>query len=153
MSQQSTRVPRHEVADREFHNIRELLDMLMSELSPAKGNIGMRPDLGWAPDTDVYETDTEFVTVVDISGMDRNQITVLTDGKELTIRGVRSEVGPPGKKHFHKLEIEVGPFQRQIQIPVSVDAKNVSTNYSNGLLEVRLKKTVEKPSKRSIEIE
>jgi HSP20 family molecular chaperone IbpA len=153
MSQQSTRVPRHEVADREFHNIRELLEMLMSELSPTKGKMSMRPNLGWAPPTDVYETETELVTTVDIGGMDRNEITVLTDGEVLTIRGVRSEVAPPGKKQFHKLEIQVGPFQRQIQIPVSVDAKNVSTDYSNGLLEVRLKKTFDKPSKRSIEVE
>jgi HSP20 family molecular chaperone IbpA len=153
MSQQSTRVPRHQVADREFHNIRELLEMLMSELSPTKGSISMRPNLGWAPPTDVYETETEIVTTVDIAGMDRNKITVLTDGQVLTIRGVRSEIAPPCKKQFHKLEIQVGPFQRQIQIPVSVDAKNVSTNYSNGLLEVRLKKTFDKPSKRSIEVE
>ena len=139
MSQQSTRVPRYEVADREFHNIRELLDMLMSELSPAKGKINIRPNLGWAPPTDVYETETEFVTTVDIAGMDRNKITVLTDGEVLTIRGVRSEVEPPGKKQFHKLEIQVGPFQRLIQIPVSVVSKSSRAQQAEGDLRVHQK--------------
>ena len=106
MSQQTTRVLRHEAADREFHNIRELLEMLMSELSPTKGNINMRPDLGWAPPTDVYETETEFVAVVDIAGMDRNRISVITDGEVLMIRGVRGDVAPPGKKKMHKLDSE-----------------------------------------------
>jgi HSP20 family protein len=152
MTQQSTRIPRREAADREFHNIRELLEMLMSELSPAKGKISMRPDLGWAPPTDVYETETEIVATVDIAGMDRKNISVITDGEVLMIRGVRGDVSPPGKK-LHKMEIQVGPFQRQIQLPVSIDAKNIATSYSNGLFEVRLKKTFDKKSKRRIKVE
>jgi HSP20 family protein len=153
MNQQLTGVERHEVVDREFHNIRELLEMLMSELAPTKQKMTMRPNLGWAPPTDVYETETEFVTTMDIAGMDRSKISVFTDGKMLTIRGIRNELAPAGKKQFHKLEIQVGPFQRLIQIPVAIDSKSIFTNYSNGLLEVRLKKTFEKPSKRRIKVE
>ena len=140
MSQPSTRIPRQEAVDRDFNNIRELLEMLMSELSPTKGKLRARPNLGWAPPTDVYETDAEFVTTVDIAGMDRDKISVFTDGKILTIRGVRHEAAPAGRKQFHKLEINVGPFQRLIQIPVDVDSKSIFTDYSNGFLEVRLKK-------------
>ena len=69
MSQRSTSVPRQEVVDRDFHNIRELLEMLMSELAPTKHKMKTRPNLGWAPPTDVYETETEFVTTVDIAGI------------------------------------------------------------------------------------
>ena len=125
----------------------------MSELSPTEHKLKMRPNLGWAPPTDVYETETEFVIAMDIAGMDRNNINVITDGKVLTIRGIRNEVAPAGKKQFHKLEIQVGPFQRHIPIPVSIDSKNIFTNYSNGLLEVRLKKKFELPKKRRIEVE
>lgn len=153
MSHQSTPVPRQDVVDREFNNIRELLEMLMSELSPTKGKIKMRPNLGWSPPTDVYETDTEFVTTVDIAGMDQDKISVFADGDVLTIRGIRNEVAQSGKKQFHKLEIQVGPFQRLIQIPVSADSKNIFTSYANGLLEVRLKKTLDKRSKSHIKVE
>jgi HSP20 family protein len=153
MNERTTTVERHDVVDREFHNIRELLEMLMTELTPTKQKLKMRPNLGWAPPTDVYETDTEFVATVDIAGMDRNKISVFTDGKMLTIRGIRNEVAPAGKKQFHKLEIQVGPFQRLIQIPVPIDSKSIFTNYSNGLLEVRLRKTLEKVAKRHIKVE
>ncbi len=153
MNEQATTAERHKVVNREFHNIRELLEMLMSELAPTKQKLKMRPNLGWAPPTDVYETETEFVATVDIAGMDRNKISVFTDGKFLTIRGIRNEVAPAGKKQFHKLEIQVGPFQRLIQIPVPINSKSIFTNYSNGLLEVRLKKTLEKVAKRHIKVE
>lgn len=153
MNEPATIVERHDVVDREFHNIREMLEMLMSELAPTTSKIKMRPNLGWAPPTDVYETETEFVATVDIAGMDRNKISVFTDGKLLTIRGIRNEVAPAGKKQFHKLEIQVGPFQRLIQIPIPIDSKSIFTNYSNGLLEVRLKKVPEKVARRQIKVE
>lgn len=153
MIQQSTIVERKELVDREFNNIRELLEMLMSELSPTKQKMSLRPNLGFAPPTDVYETDTEFVTTVDIAGMDRSKISVFTDGKILTIRGIRNELAPAGKKQFHKLEIQVGPFQRLIQIPVGIDSKSIFTNYANGLLEVRLKKISDDHEARHIDVE
>lgn len=140
------------LADREFHNIRELLEMLMSEMSPAPHRLRMKPDLGWAPPTDVYETETEFIITMDIAGMDRSNINVVTDGRMLTIRGVRNEVAPKCKKQFHKMEIQVGPFQRLIQLPGPVN-QNIFTNYSNGLLEVKLQKQFDDPDKREIEIE
>ena len=153
MIRQSLDVERQELVDREFNNIRELLEMLMSELSPTKQKMSLRPNLGFAPPTDVYETETEFVTTVDIAGMDRNKISVFTDGKVLTIRGIRNELAPAGKKQFHKLEIQVGPFQRLIRIPVEIDSKSIFTNYANGLLEVRLKKTSDSSETRHVDID
>lgn len=144
---------RRDLVDREFHNIRELLEMLMSEMSPTKNKLTMRPDLGWAPPTDVLETETEFVITMDIAGVDRSDINVFTDGKVVTIRGLRNEVAPKGRKQYHKMEIQVGPFQRLIQVPVPIDSQSIFTDYSNGFLEVRLKKKFDSPKRRKIEIE
>lgn len=146
-------IRRKNCVDRDFHNIRELLEMLMSEMSPTKHKLKTRPNLGWAPPTDVYETETEFVVTMDIAGMDRQGIDVFTDGKLITIRGVRSQVAPQGKKQFHKLEIQVGPFQRLITIPVPIDSQSIFTNYSNGLLEIRLKRKFDISKKRQIKVE
>jgi HSP20 family protein len=153
MHRSTPKPARQGLVDREFQNIRELLEMLMSEITPTKHKIRMKPSLGWAPPTDVYETETEFVITMDIAGMDRSEINVVTDGEVLTIRGVRKEVAPGSKKHFHKMEIQVGPFQRLIPIPVPVHSQSIFTDYSNGLLEVRLKKRFEKPQRRNIKVE
>jgi HSP20 family protein len=136
----------------EFDNIRELLEMLMSEHTPAKHKIKMKTSFGWEPAMNVFETDGEFVVIVDIAGMDPKEITVFTDASVLRISGVRRDLIPPGKKQFHALEIQVGPFQRLIGIPAPVDRDSVTTRYANGLLEIRLKKRNE-PGKRRVEIE
>ncbi|MBI4720703.1 MAG: Hsp20/alpha crystallin family protein [Chitinivibrionia bacterium] len=138
---------------REFHNIRELLEILMSEHTPSKHKIKVEAGFGWTPPTDVFETETELVIIMDIAGMNRRDISVMTDGKVLTIQGVRGEVAPPGKKQFHKMEIQVGPFQRLIQVPVPIDSGSIFTNYSNGLLEIRLKRRFDEGDRRTIEVE
>jgi len=137
----------------DIDNIRELLEMLMSEHTPAKHQIKMKTSFGWEPPMDVFDTDTEFVVIMDIAGMNRKEISVFTDGNILRISGVRKDIIPEGRKQFHSLEIQVGPFQRLIGIPVPVEASSMSTHYSNGLLEVRLQKHLNDPRGRRIEVE
>ena len=104
----------------DIQNIRELLEMLMSDHTPGKHQIKMKPSFGWEPPMDVFDTDSEFVVIMDIAGMNRKDISVVTDGDVLRISGVRKDIIPAGKKQFHSLEIQVGPFQRLIGIPVPV---------------------------------
>lgn len=137
----------------EFDNIRELLEMLMSEHTPAKHKIKMKTSFGWEPPMNVFETESEFVVIMDISGMQQRDIAVATDGAILRISGVRKDLIPPGKKQFHSLEIQVGPFQRLIGIPSPVDEGSLTTRYDNGLLEIRLKKSGEAPGRRRVEVE
>jgi HSP20 family protein len=143
----------YRVVDREFQNIRELLELLMTEMAAGDKKLKAGPPLAWAPPTDVYDTDTELVVTMDIAGMDIKDIRVSTDDNMITICGVRQEVSPRCKKQFHKMEIPVGPFQRSIQIPVPCELKRFSTTYSKGLLEVRLKRKLDRPGKRRIDVE
>lgn len=136
----------------EFDNIRELLEMLMSEHTPAKHQIKMKTSFGWEPPMNVFETDTEFVVVMDISGMDQKDIAVFTDGAILRISGVRKDLTNQGRKQFHALEIQVGPFQRLIGIPVPIEPSSLTNRYANGLLEIRLKKKGDAPPRRRIDI-
>lgn len=149
---------RDSILDEDFRlndidNIRELLEMLMSEHTPAKHPIKMKTSFGWEPPMDVFSTDTEFVVIMDIAGMNRKDIQIFTEGNVLRISGIRKDLFPEGKKQFHSLEIQVGPFQRLIGIPVKVDTNSVSTHYANGLLEIRLKKIKDLPKKKKIDIE
>ena len=136
----------------EFDNIRELLEMLMSEHTPAKHQIKMKTSFGWEPPMNVFETDAEFVVVMDISGMDQKDIAVFTDGAILRISGVRKDLTNQGRKQFHALEIQVGPFQRLIGIPVPIEPSSLTNRYANGLLEIRLKKKGDAPPRRRIDV-
>jgi HSP20 family protein len=151
MSTVKAEIPRF--ANKDFHNIRELLELLMSEHTPAKYQIKAKSNLSWEPPIDVFETETEFVVIMDISGMRSEDIGVFTDGRVLRIQGVRQEITPPGKKQFHSMEIHVGPFQRQIPIPVAVESQGMSTNYSNGFFQIHLKRRFESRGKKHIKVE
>lgn len=149
---QKTELRRGSLSVTDIENIRELLEMLMSDHTPGKHQIKMKTSFGWEPPMDVFDTETEFVVIMDIAGMIRKDISVFTDGHVLRISGVRKDIIPAGKKQFHSLEIQIGPFQRLIGIPVPVLADSLSTHYSNGLLEIRLKKEFE-TQKKKIDIE
>ena len=153
MSHKTAPPLRREVVVSDIENIRELLEMLMSEHTPAKHRIKMKASFGWEPPMDVFDAETEFVVIMDIAGMDRKDISVFTDGNIIRISGVRKDLIPKGKKQFHSLEIQVGPFQRLIGVPVAVASDSISTHYANGLLEVRLKKRFDDHEKTQIEVE
>ena len=148
-----TRLARTMYRANEFDNIRELLEMLMSEHTPTKHRIKMKTSFGWKPPMNVFETETEFVVIMDIAGMEKGDIDVATDGAVLRISGVRKDLIAAGKKQFHALEIQVGPFQRLIGIPVPVESGSLSTRYANGLLEIRLQKKSDGPGRRRVAVE
>jgi len=119
--------------------LREFLGMFINERH-AGGKVRIHSELTWEPATDVIETDDEIIVVVDIAGMAGDDITVVTDGTVLKISGTRRSAGSPGRKQFHKLEIQVGPFEREIELPTRVDPSKVSAHYEKGFLHVRIRK-------------
>lgn len=113
----------------------------------------LHSDLAWEPPTDVFETEREIIVVVEIPGMNGREIDVVTDGKVLKISGARRNIIPQGQKQFHKLEIQVGPFERLVELPVPVDHSDVSAHYEKGILNVTLHKLEEQKRVRKVEIE
>lgn len=115
---------------------------------------GMQPDLGWHPAADVYETKEEFIIQMDLAGMKRNEIEVTIEDDFVRVRGERTNIAPPGKKHFHKMEIQIGPFERHIQVPDTVDLSSASASYRSGFLFIHLRRGNLSPSpRRSIPVE
>lgn len=106
----------------------------------SKRPVRMDSGLGWRPPTDVYETETEFVVQMDLAGMDKGAIEVLVDDDRLVVRGTRTNISMPGRKHFHEMEIRVGPFERRVKVPGHVDAQSAHARYESGFLFVTMAK-------------
>lgn len=113
----------------------------------------LHSDLTWEPPTDIIETEHEIVVIVEVPGMNGKDIDVVTDGKVLKVSGKRRIATPPDRKQFHMLEIQVGPFERLIELPVLVDHADVSAHYDKGILNIRLLKLKEQKLVRRVEIE
>jgi HSP20 family protein len=93
----------------------------------------------WKPPTDVYETADAIVVHMDIAGMQPEDFTVEFAEGVVTITGERAPRGE-GKRHYHSMEVQVGPFERRLRLPAPVDPTSLRATYDHGFLEVRLTK-------------
>ena len=93
----------------------------------------------WKPPTDVYETAEDIVVHMDVAGVQPEDFTVEYAEGVLTVAGERPS-RHEGKPHYHAMEVQVGPFERRLRLPVSVDPTSLRATYDNGFLEVRLTK-------------
>ena len=92
----------------------------------------------WHPATDVYETEDELIVVCELAGLDKSEVKVTIDNAVLTISGIRDEKKVVGKTVFHNLEINYGPFERNIQLPDRFIGSEPKALYSNGILTVKI---------------
>jgi HSP20 family protein len=93
----------------------------------------------WHPLTDVYETDEKMVVRVEIAGMQEGDFSINFDHHILSIGGVRQEISE--KRAFHQMEIFFGEFSSEIEILIPVDAANITADYQDGFLIIKLPKS------------
>jgi len=98
----------------------------------------------WKPAVNLYEDATHYCVVVDLAGVDPDEIDLFVERGVLVLRGQREAPGLPrtaGPKRVHLLEIDHGPFLRKVQLPANVDIEGIEASYRSGYLRVRLPKT------------
>jgi HSP20 family protein len=80
------------------------------------------------------------------------EITVTADNR-LTLKGKR-EPAAPQKVEWHRQERGFGSFERTIELPVSVDAAKVEVRLENGVLTIKMAKSLAaKPKKIPVKAE
>jgi HSP20 family protein len=118
----------------------EIFEILVTSYAQRGGLGAADAELCWRPATDAYETEDSFVVQMDLAGMDPAGIEVLADDKSVLVRGIRNDTSVPGKKHFHEMEISVGPFARRVPLSVPVDPGSARAVYRGGFLYVTFRK-------------
>ena len=135
-------------------DLEEIFEILVTSYGQKGGTIPLEGDLCWRPATDVFETETEFVVQMDLAGMSADQIEVVCDTEALIVRGIRPDRVGPGKRHFHKMEINVGPFVRRIPFTAPVDPASAEARYQSGFLTVTFRKGGRRsPQRRQIVVD
>ena len=89
--------------------------------------------------TDVYESEHEVLVYMDVAGVEPDRLSVVLERERLTVFGER-EFPVLDLCCVHQLEIDYGPFQRTIVLPVPVDAEGATSICRNGYLVVRMPK-------------
>lgn len=104
----------------------------------AKGRIASAKDheTHWAPNTDVYATDSGVVIKVELAGMQRENLELTVDGNQLRISGQRPDGCRAPHCKFLVMEINYGVFESIIEVPDSCDLSRGKAVYQNGFLRV-----------------
>lgn len=86
----------------------------------------------------VRRPDGDYVVLVDLPGVARDQVTVTTLGGELTVAGERSRPELEEGSEALRTERGYGAFRRTLRLPPDIREEDVSARLEDGVLEVRL---------------
>ena len=135
---------------REFEDIYDRMGQLMSL---AFGDLAFTPGLAaaWTPLADISETDDAYLVEVELPGVNKDQVNVDVNDRELVITGEIAEpqeeegqaAPPPGSPHRR--------FEFRTTLPGDIDPQGVSASLSDGILTVRVPKS-EAAKPRHVEI-
>jgi HSP20 family protein len=101
----------------------------------------------WTPSVNLYETTLVYLVCVDLSGVDKSKIDIEVTEQRLTIKGTRTvpiactadglECERP---RLHVMEIDHGPFAREVELPQDVIKEQINARYLDGMLWIELPK-------------
>jgi len=94
----------------------------------------------WLPPVDVYETDGDVVVVMDLPGVDLQDIKVSVAGQVLTVEGERRREEPAEAEAYFRRERMEGEFLRMIELPEDVMNDEAKAAYKDGVLRVTIPK-------------
>jgi len=92
----------------------------------------------WAPPTDIYETEENFVVRIEMAGMRDEDFEVAVENNMLMISGNRPDHNE--RRAYHQMEIRFGKFEVAIEIPVPVEIDRATAEYKDGFLRMQLPK-------------
>jgi HSP20 family protein len=105
----------------------------------------------WVPSLDVRETEDRFVVMVDLPGLDPEDVEVQLEDGVLTIRGERRFARDDADEQFHRLERSYGSFARSVRLPRVADTERVEATFDKGVLSVLVQKR-EEAKPRTIDV-
>jgi HSP20 family protein len=127
------------VADRrdDRSQLQEEIAELFADLWQVPRFSGLRR--GFRPNVDCYHTDDphELTVVLELPGVDPESVKVIVAERSLIVHGERGRPSVPGRV-YQQMEIEYGPFQRQVRLAEDVDPDGAAARYDRGFLTVTL---------------
>lgn len=89
---------------------------------------------------DVFETDSNFVVLTAIAGIQIKDIDISVEKDMMIIKGNRQDPHlDSGKKYFYQ-ECYWGPFSRKIVLPENIEVEKAAAQMDKGLLTIKIPK-------------
>ena len=109
-----------------------------------------RPMRAFLPTADIFETDDALTVVLEMPGVDRNNIDVNVDNGVLMIEGRIDFSKYEGLQPVYS-EYNIGPFRRNFRISSRIDQDKIKAEMRDGVITLTLPKA-EQTKPRRIEV-
>jgi HSP20 family protein len=122
--------------DRDPRGLPEEIEELFADLWQVPRFSGLRR--GFRPSADCVRIDDPPTLhfTFELAGIEAADIRIDATSTSLTIRGVRRR--PVEARRVLQVEIEIGPFERHLQLPEEVDVERATARLEHGLLTIVL---------------
>jgi HSP20 family protein len=98
----------------------------------------------WVPAMDLVETEDALVVHADLPGLERDDVTIEIKDGVLNVSGERKSEHTENTDGYYRVERGFGGFSRSLALPKGVDADQVTAEFDNGVLEIRIPKPEER---------
>ena len=132
---------------REFEDIYNRMGQLMN-LALGDFSLVEAADMPWSPLADLRETDDAYQINVELPGVQRDQIDIQVQDREIIISG---EITDTSNGRRHRSSRRTGRFEYRTYVPGDVKTDQVSATLNDGVLTVTAPKS-EGAKPRHIEV-
>jgi HSP20 family molecular chaperone IbpA len=112
-----------------------------------KAQEATRPMRAFLPTTDIYETDAELTMLLEMPGVDRDNIEISIENGVLTVEGKINFDKYEGLQPIYS-EYNIGPYRRTFRISNRIDQEKIGAEIRDGVVTLRLPKAEEAQPRR-----
>jgi HSP20 family molecular chaperone IbpA len=112
-----------------------------------KAQESTRPMRAFLPTTDIFETDEALTMVLEMPGVDRENIEISVENGVLTVEGKINFSKYEGLQPVYS-EYNIGPFRRSFRISSRIDQNKIRAEMQGGVITLVLPKAEEAKPRR-----
>jgi HSP20 family protein len=102
---------------------------------------------------DIFEDGESVMVRAEIPGIRKEDLNLQLTPDSITISGKKSNEQKVQEKDFYRLECSYGSFTRTCQLPAEITVDKARAVFKDGILEVRIPKSLETTRSRKLSIE
>jgi len=137
---------------RELNTLQSRLNRLFEEQTRGGSEESLTAG-AFVPPVDVYEDEHSIQLKLEVPGIEEKDLDIKVENNVLTVSGERKFEKEEKEENFRRVERRYGSFTRSFTLPNTVNPEDVSADYSNGVLKIKLGKRAEaKPKQIKVNI-
>jgi HSP20 family molecular chaperone IbpA len=117
------------------------------EIVPTGDYERTRQRRAYVPRTDIYETEDSIFVVIDLPGINKDNLLINLEKNILTIRGEVDDIDVEGYQASY-IEYEIGDYERRFTLSNEIDIENIKATLKDGVLHIEMPKIKEAKTRK-----